>query len=236
MTTQRLALIAAGLLLAAPRPSVGQTTARTTRTGPTSMPRDVLAAQQFVLDAYPDLLSRSVTIHLRPSDGQILVSVGDTQPGADGKTAPAPPPLVTAIVEFDGAGQLRRYQASGALLEKTRNDLLRNQQVAHPDWSDGQLDDWLGAAGGASTRGAPPAPAAAAVGPTQRWRSFLGTDANAAAPAFRWKADGNRTAASATDAPAWLVDATATGSKGEVLHYQLAYEPFSGRLIAAVRQ
>jgi hypothetical protein len=235
MTTRRIAIIAAALVLGCAPSTFAQTAATpAVRSRAASMPRDVLAAQQFVFDAYPDLLTRAVTVQLRSVNGQIVVSVADTQTGTDPQAAP--PALVNAIVEFDTAGQLRRYQASGALLDQTRNDLLRKQRLEHPDWSDGDLDAWLATAGGTSTRGTPPTSVLAAAGPAQRWRRFLGSDAAAAGAAFRWKADRAAAGPSATDAPAWLVNATAAGPKGEALHYQLAYEPFGGRLIAVVRQ
>jgi hypothetical protein len=88
------------------------------------------------------------------------------------------------------------------------------------------------------------------------WRRFLGTSVAGERPRFRWQeahSPARSAPAPASGAarftlppwattpavvaqPAWVVEATATDAQGRAVRYQLAYEPFSGRLIGVVRQ
>ena len=150
--------------------------------GDEALPPDVLAAQDFLFAAYPDLQGRELDVTLRRDGGAILVSVVDrTAPNAEpldpGRPAPEPPlseprgfslgetplpvPILTARFEFDADTRLRRYDAYGRLVHEAEALALQMQLLTNPRWHESDADAWLAPRGVASTFA--PAPAAVAT-------------------------------------------------------------------------
>ena len=217
------------------------------------VPADVRAAHLFVLAAYPDLVTRPITVSLTPLNGQVVVRVVDATPPGPSNTDAAP--LVSAVVAFDAAGRVTTYAATGALLEDTRNRAFLQEMAAHPEWSEADAEGRLDSLGGRST--ARPSPGST---PSEtKWRTFLGVSVSAAPARLRWKGDPSAPrAASVSPAtlaaltasqapglpppptlaikPAWIAEITAETGGPAPARYRVEYEPFGGRLIAVVRQ
>jgi len=243
-----------GLALATP--ALAQTGGKAEAPKP-RVPAAVSAAHQFVLSAYPDLLTRAVSVTLTSlADGQIVVAVTDAAP-TTGK-APAPAPLVSALVAFDAGGRVKTFAATGTLLEDARYGQLQQQLAAHPEWRDADKDAWLQAAGGPSTNRRN-APTVAALG-NDAVRTFLGDAVLTEDAAFHWtgvrtsvKVEGpplkKRVSATAivlpeklpappplAIKPVWVVEVAANAGSSQQTRYQLEYEPFGGRLVSVVRR
>jgi hypothetical protein len=248
----RLSLVC--LTLASP------TLAQETRTAPPAngLPADVRAARDLVFGAYPDLIGRPVNIEITPIGDSYAIRVTDAP--AQGEKASALPSLVSAFVSFDAQSRLKTYTASGVLLEDARNQALRQQLAAHPEWQESDIDLYLQQITGRSAAEglAPPAQTA------EKSRAALGATATIAqAPTLRLRSEAAASDAVATERVAprsrsafqpppappnlppppasavksvWVVEATTEGANGETARYRLEYEPISGRLVGAVRQ
>ncbi len=236
VSVRRLAMqvLCGAWLLAAPGLLVAQESARA-QSQDRGMSADLLAAQAFMLAAYPDLLGRPLELQLRREGNVVLVSVADASeartPGASRE------PLVTARFDYDRDTRLQRFDAHGPWVEDERHAALRDAVLSNPKWAESDADVVLTRAGAVSmfdTTLRPVQPAAIAAVERQVGAREVGTPAR-----FLWYQDaspGGPPLAVFRTRPVWATEAVAEGPNGEAWTYRFEYEPFGGRLVTVVRR
>ena len=135
-----LVVCSALLVVAMTATAFGETVVRDSPRPPAAavtMPPDILAAQTFLLTAYPDLAAQPLEITLKQIDGAVSVSVAFATEIRD---AGPKEPVVTARFEYDAQTRLRRFEAKGSWLEDSRHDALRQQLLLNPRWADSDAD------------------------------------------------------------------------------------------------
>lgn len=223
-----LCLLAAGLVGRAQAPAPGEGSR-----GTSALPREVVLARDLLLLAYPELLTREVTIEISTVRRKVSVAVMDAvDPLAAGKRA-APVPLITAVVDVDAAGELRAFTARGPLAEQQRNQALGAELRAHPGWHDADADEWVTRTGAKSTfdPGANPVVKFEA----SRWASVLKAPLQVPPAQFQWR-DAAASGAVFRASPAWVAEGTAEAPDGKTRRYTFEFEPFAGRLVAVYQR
>lgn len=196
-------------------------------------PAHVLAAQAFLLLAYPDLVNRPITMTMQPQGSGLVVSVEDADDPLQRPRGAVPSPVVVAAMEFTASGQLRSFAASGALVNDVANRALRDQLLEHPEWTEAQAASWLRANGAAAVQSAPDDVTRLT---SPRWQAFLGTNVQTGASAFAARESSSQGQPPVwRPRPGWEVQVSATASAGAA-SYRLVFEPFGGRLVAVTRQ
>jgi hypothetical protein len=201
--------------------------------GRSPVPTEVLAASDFLLLAYPDLMSRPVNVAFNVTGRTVAVTVTDAPVPGDSKPA-VQEPLLNASVAFAASGELETYAATGVLVDRTRNEALVKALAEHPEWADSDADAALQAMGGRpSTGAAPSAPLDAA-----KLRRFVGNDAEKVGDAqLRWRPSKNGgTSERFAAVPGWTTEVRATKRDGVQTTYRLVFEPFGGRLVMVTQE
>jgi hypothetical protein len=193
---------------------------------------DVTAASAFLLTVYPDLVDTPLSLAVKRERGTLIVSVRPGTVGSEsGVDGVRPPPLLGAVFAFTAAGDLQSFVAEGPLVDGARSGVFRQTLAEHPAWTSADAEVSLVALGG---RAAGTDPGFTPVDPA-RVTAFIGTQARADAPQLQLVASQTDTARP-TASPGWVAHVQAVGRDGQPASYLFQYEPFTGRLVAAVRQ
>ena len=192
------------------------------------VPAEVLAASDFVLLAYPDLLSRPVNVTFNVTGRVVAITVVDAPAAGESKDVQREP-LLNAAMEFTATGELLTYAATGVLLDRTRNEALVNALAEHPDWAESDADAALQAMGGRPSTGAPPSSPIE----TSTLDRFVGTNPTKVGNAqLRWRSSKNGgTSERFAAVPGWTTEVAATTRDGTRVTYRLVFEPFGNRLV-----
>jgi hypothetical protein len=195
--------------------------------GRSPVPAEVSAAMEFVLLAYPDLMTRPVNVTVNVAGRTVAVTVSDAPTSA---SATPREPLLQAAVTWAEGGELETYAATGVLVERTRNEALVKTLAEHPDWTDSDADAALQAMGGRPSTGAAPT---SPMDDASKLDRFVGSDARKVGDStLRWRPSKNGGASERFAAvPGWTTEVTARKRDGTAVAYRLVFEPFGGRLV-----
>jgi hypothetical protein len=217
--------------------AVGQASPVATPPPIDGVPSDLIAAQQLLHAAYPDLVG---AMSVRTVPGQVLVRVDESGSPLLSSPRSSAEPLLTAVVSFDEAGLLAQFSADGRFVHAADSAALDAAVRAHAPWTASDALRWV------LTRGARPAAEVRArarlTGAWQRWLGTITTSPDAEWQLPRTAALTDAQAHASTVAPAvaahtlrdragWVTQVVAGGHT-----YRVTFEPFEGRLIQVVRQ
>lgn len=190
----------------------------------------MMAAQEFVFAAYPDLMGRETRWTTSVSGERTILAVTD---GTDPlrTIGVRTVPILEAVLDMSSAGELRAFSAAGTLVHQAENAALAETLRAQAGWTNADLQAYLTQAG--AKHGASRALDTATQLDRTRWAKYLGAESTVRTASFQWK---RGDAAGAVVTPGWVVDVDTKTSSGAAVVYRFVYEPFGGRLVAVTRQ
>ena len=238
---RRLPLLAAAIGIILPPAMFQATSVWLEAAANKEVPSQSLFALELLQGLYPELLDKSLSLHLEGAPPSLQLRVAETgEPDPNHPILKITTPLFSASITLDRDSQVERLSAEGPFLQSQRRAAFDRVLQAHPDWSDDERAAELAAAGAEYGPGREP-DIEAKVRPSALEKQ-VGRGVSIHIQGFTWKdPDSKDTKGKEAKGKAgppvigWRARLEASGPDGRPAQYELVVEPFKGRVISMTR-